>query len=130
MTLLFFTVQLHWRWYESCQIIRTCFNKQYLDRSLGKIKLNSLNRVLYLAFFSFSIISFSKVYWIGPLLGGIIGAFTYEYTHDSADNSIKRTLKKKRTTDDVERTANIQSCTSASTEIAFTPTPTSEDLKL
>src|SRR2546426_8110 len=24
-----------------------------------------------------------QIYWVGPVMGGIIGAFTYEYTHSS-----------------------------------------------
>ncbi|XP_064639938.1 aquaporin-4-like [Lineus longissimus] len=67
------------------------------------------------------------LYWIGPLLGGIIGGFTYEYTHDSSEQLqyFKRSFRRKKTA--MQRSRSIHSSNSTvSTEMTFTPT--SEDL--
>ena len=41
--------------------------------------------------------SLFQVYWVGPILGGIIGGFTYEYTQDSSAHlqSLRRSFRRK-----------------------------------
>ncbi len=41
--------------------------------------------------------SIFQVYWVGPLLGGIIGGFTYEYTHDSSGKltTLRRSFRRR-----------------------------------
>ena len=70
-----------------------------------------------------------QVYWVGPILGGIIGGFTYEYTHDSSNQIqyLKRSFRRKPTNLKRSR-STISTNSTMSTEMTFTPT--SEDLRI
>ena len=63
------------------------------------------------------------------MLGGIIGGFTYEYTHDSSNQLqyFKRSFRRKPAS--IKRTRSTNSTNSTiSTEMAYSPT--SEDLRI
>ena len=65
------------------------------------------------------------------MLGGMIGGFTYEYTHDTTENiqRFKRSFRRKAAA--MKRTRSSLSTNSTmSTEMTFTATPMSEDLPI
>ncbi|KAL5021249.1 hypothetical protein ScPMuIL_000404 [Solemya velum] len=68
------------------------------------------------------------VYWVGPILGGLLGGFTYEYTHDSSTQiqNFKRSFRRKIT--NLRRTRSDMSNNTMCTELTFTPiSPQSEE---
>jgi len=71
------------------------------------------------------------VFWVGPVIGGIFGGFTYEYTQLSSED-IQRFRSSFRQQKILFIPATNERCDSpVTTEFSFTPrTASNEDLRL
>ncbi|KAH3771546.1 hypothetical protein DPMN_172870 [Dreissena polymorpha] len=74
-----------------------------------------------------------KVFWVGPLIGGIFGGFTYEYTQCSSEDIQRfRSSFRRKKSQSYGEPGQDQRCDSPlTTEFSFTPrTASNEDLRL
>ena len=127
---LYISVSVHWCQHEPCPLLGTCSNYERMEAPLGKefarlfsnVTINQLSK-LY---------TFWQIYWVGPLLGGIIGGFTYEYTHDSSDHLqyLRRSFRRKRSSVARPNSLKCSSSITSTLSTEMTYTPKSEDLRI
>ena len=71
-----------------------------------------------------------QLFWIAPVLGGVLGAFTFEYTKDSSKHldDFRSSLRQRVYT--LQRKDDVVSCNSVVTEVNGETEITTEEMQM